>query len=136
MASTNHTSNYNLPQWEATDPFKREDFNDAFSKIDTEIKDAKDAVSQIECCNVMVGTYTGNGSNRQTITLGITPKAVLTMQDGWRLDDSGTCYGGMAITGQNCSTVAITDGGFNAIQSGNYYYGNANGQRYTYIAFY
>ena len=36
MASTNKTPNYNLPQWVGTDhPTFSEDFNDAFSAIDT-----------------------------------------------------------------------------------------------------
>lgn len=43
MSSTNKTTNYSLPQWEGTDhPSFSEDFNPAFSKIDTEIKSVSD----------------------------------------------------------------------------------------------
>lgn len=43
MSSTNKTTNYNLPQWVGTDhPSFSEDFNPAFSKIDTEIKSVDD----------------------------------------------------------------------------------------------
>lgn len=43
MSSTNKTTNYSLPQWVGTDhPSFSEDFNPAFSKIDTEIKSVSD----------------------------------------------------------------------------------------------
>lgn len=43
MSSTNKTTNYSLPQWVGTDhPSFSEDFNPAFSKIDTEIKTVND----------------------------------------------------------------------------------------------
>lgn len=43
MSSTNKTTNYSLPQWVGTDhPSFSEDFNPAFSKIDTEIKSVND----------------------------------------------------------------------------------------------
>lgn len=42
MASTNKTPNYNLPQWVGTDhPTFSEDFNDAFSAIDTAMENNK-----------------------------------------------------------------------------------------------
>ena len=37
MASTNKTTNLQLPQWEAMDKPERVDFNDAMSKIDTTV---------------------------------------------------------------------------------------------------
>ena len=56
MSSTNHTPNYNLPQWEASDPFKREDFNEAFSKIE-------DALTGKGNCEIKTGTFTGTGGH-------------------------------------------------------------------------
>lgn len=43
MSSTNKTTNYNLPQWVGTDhPSFSEDFNPAFSTIDTTMKSIDD----------------------------------------------------------------------------------------------
>ena len=43
MSSTNKTTNYKLPQWVGTDhPSFSEDFNPAFSTIDTTIKSIDD----------------------------------------------------------------------------------------------
>ena len=147
MASTNHTSNYDLPQWEATDPFKREDFNDAFQKIDTEIKGANDAasnavnavntaVSQIECCNVMVGTYTGDSTSSRTISLGVTPKAVVVIDKGLAILHDSKYYGGAAVTGYDSTTVKITTGGFIVRNSGSSFMANSSSNTYLYIALY
>ena len=35
------TTNYNLPQWEATDPLRREDFNQAFAALDSSYGDER-----------------------------------------------------------------------------------------------
>ena len=78
----NQTTNYSLPQWEASDRVTRGDMNDAMSAIDTAL-----AVK----CEIVFGKYTGNGSYPRTIELGFTPKAVLLE----RLDGSmGSGYGG------------------------------------------
>ena len=78
MASTNHTTNYNLPQWERTDPFQMEDFNDAFEKIDTQMKVASDAAA--EGPKIITGTYVGTGtfgnSNQSSLTFDKKPLAV------------------------------------------------------------
>ena len=44
--STNHTTNYNLCQWLATDQVKRTDFNEDNAKIDTALKSLSDQVGQ------------------------------------------------------------------------------------------
>lgn len=47
MSATNSTPNYGLPQWEATDrPATREDFNSAFSTIDSTMKSVSDSATQ------------------------------------------------------------------------------------------
>ena len=51
----NHTTNYNLPQWEATDAVKREDMNAAMSAIDA-------ALSGAGNCSIGYLTYTGTGA--------------------------------------------------------------------------
>ena len=49
MGATNHTSNYNLPQWIGTDkPTFLGDMNDAFLKIDTQMKANADSASSAE----------------------------------------------------------------------------------------
>ena len=46
MASTNKTTNYSLPQWVGSDkPTYLGDFNDAFSKIDTQMKSNNDTAA-------------------------------------------------------------------------------------------
>lgn len=49
MGATNHTSNYNLPQWIGTDkPTFLGDLNDAFLKIDTQMKANADSATTAE----------------------------------------------------------------------------------------
>ena len=71
MASTNHTQNYNLPQWEPTDPFSRAEFNDAFQKIDTAVA---------ANCKIAVGSYTGSGqygsSHKNSLTFNFEPQLI------------------------------------------------------------
>ena len=40
-----HTTNYNLPQWEAADAVKREDVNGAMTAVDAALKSAADAAA-------------------------------------------------------------------------------------------
>ena len=60
------TQNLNLPQWEANDPIRREDFNAAMAKIDSV---------------VTVGSYTGNGKELSAgglhVELGFRPRFVI-----------------------------------------------------------
>ena len=41
----NHTTNYQLSQWESSDRILMEDFNDAFETIDTQMKAQSDAIA-------------------------------------------------------------------------------------------
>ena len=60
MASTNKTTNYQLPQWVGTDhPSFVQDFNPAFQKIDETLKAIDDKA-------------TGGGSGGTTVATGIT----------------------------------------------------------------
>ena len=60
------TTNLNLPQWEANDPIRRGDFNEAMAKIDSV---------------VTVGSYTGNGAELSAgglhVELGFRPRFVV-----------------------------------------------------------
>ena len=51
----NHTTNYNLPQWEATDAVKREDMNGAMSGIDA-------ALAGLGNCQIEYQQYVGTGT--------------------------------------------------------------------------
>ena len=44
--ATNHTANYNLNQWQATDPVLRTDFNEDNTKIDTALKSLSTTTQQ------------------------------------------------------------------------------------------
>ena len=78
MAS-NHTTNYQLCQWEATDKVLRTDFNQDNQKIDAALA----AVPKIAA-----GTYTGNGAAARTISLPFTPQVVfLCDQAGHTAED-------------------------------------------------
>lgn len=65
------TENYSLPQWEAGDPVRRTDFNQAMQNIETGLTAASYAL----------GSYTGNGLDLSDgglhVELGFRPRFVL-----------------------------------------------------------
>ena len=68
--STNHTTNYNLNQWEATDKVLRTDFNEDNAKIDAALKASADvaaaaAAAAALCgnCQIETQSYTGTGTH-------------------------------------------------------------------------
>lgn len=98
---------------------------------------------------LITGQYTGDGNASQTISLGVTPKAVLVVKDGTGFDGGGSdTYGeshnGLAITSypaisHSNNVVSITSGGFIV------YYNttpnwdilsNVNNNTYNYMAIY
>ena len=116
--STNHTTNYDLNQWEGTDKVLRAEFNADNSKIDAALKANADAIaaeaaarasadtalettlagkgnSQIE-----LKTYTGTGTygsgNRNSLTFSSKPTVVLLIGDrtwAWFLYGTSYAYG-------------------------------------------
>ena len=132
----NHTTNYNLPQWEDTDRVTREDINGAMSVIDAALSGT---------AKVAAGRYNGNSTynnqTTQTFTLGFHPKAVLVVQSG-RFFSSHTALftRDYTITYGESKLGKITDDGF---QVGSGYDGsgndastslNSNSLFYTYLA--
>lgn len=97
-----HTSNYNLPQWEASDPIKRADFNGAMSAIDTAVKAASDAAGA--GAKIAYGTYTGTGTygsaNPKTLTFSFQPKLVIVEPDTGDIA-AYPCQFGFFFRGQN-----------------------------------
>ena len=74
-----HTTNYNLNQWEATDRVTRADFNADNAKVDAAI--AAVAAAAAGSAHIACGTYTGDGrygpNNKCTITPGFKPRLLL-----------------------------------------------------------
>lgn len=72
------TTNYQLPQWEANDPLRREDFNGAMESIEEGLSTAAE--------KFVIGSYTGNGvamgSGGLFIELGFKPRFLIITR-GW-----------------------------------------------------
>lgn len=134
----NTTKNYQLNQWEPGDNFLRTDFNADNAKIDAALT---------QKCEVVFGSYTGDGTASRVISLGFTPGAVyLCSQSGMAgcCDDYDTSCGGLAFAEHPVKmkeevVMEIVENGFRVTQGG----GSANGYRkandssrsYHYIAF-
>lgn len=73
--AANYTENLHLPQWDALDPFKRTEFNEAFAAID-------EAVSLK--ANIEFGSYTGTGkygaNNPNTLSFRFLPKIIFIVR--------------------------------------------------------
>ena len=65
-----YTQNYQLPLWDKEDAVLRTDFNENNQKIDA-------ALCRLGNCRTVCGSYTGTGSNSDTITLTFSGKPVL-----------------------------------------------------------
>ena len=77
--------------------------------------------SQINAkCEIIYGSYTGDGTAERTISLGRTPKAlILCKNEGIMFDSTSTIYGGVALpnypvysNGAKHDAAAIVNGGF------------------------
>ena len=73
--ATNYTTNYDLCQWEPTDPVQRVEFNQDNAKVDA----ALNSLAQSRNCMVWTGSYTGNGADTKTLTFPHQPYFVLIM---------------------------------------------------------
>ena len=106
MAS-NHTTNYQLCQWEATDKVLRTDFNEDNQKIDA-------ALATIP--KIAVGTYNGTGESGSdhpnTLTFDFPPKMVIILQD----DPCGLAVGAILLRGQQyCGGVGMNPSSNNGL---------------------
>lgn len=91
--ATNHTSNYQLNQWEPTDQVLHTDFNEDNAKIDAALKSLNTTVQQhttqltqqtaaiAKCgnCQLYYTSYTGNGQYTRTIAFPHKPTFVLLL---------------------------------------------------------
>ena len=124
----NYTTNYNLPQWEDADRVTREAANGAVSAIDAAIAGK---------CSVLVGWYTGDGTDARIIDLGTKPKAVIVRQPGPIFGATAQASDiqylpVMAIEGINCGILGIHANGFGV---GGHELTNKSGNKYIYFAF-
>ena len=131
-----HTTNYNLNQWDADDVVRREDFNADNAKIDAALAGG---------ARVMFGTYTGSGSWIRGIYVGCAPKAVLVLPVDGQFCNSTETRGAFAtvdcpaVSGEN-KILDISGNSFHAYQTRT---GTANPActnkadvPYIYLAFY
>lgn len=135
----NHTTNYNLPQWEDSDRVTRGDMNTAMASIDAALGNG---------AKIAVGNYRGKGTygteSRNSLTFDFTPKLVLLYYDAriMTLDQATPIYWGVTY-----STDFFADNATRRIFmsfSGNTmswyslvsapYQFNASGTRYYYLA--
>ena len=94
-------------------------------------------------CEVYCGTYTGNGAAERTISLGFTPKAVLTMYvNGCTANPAQAYYyGGLALAGYPVSLgstniVSVVENGFQVYHISGYNGdSNTTNWKYYYLAF-
>lgn len=129
------TQNYQLHQWVPEDNFLRTDFNEDFAKIDKAIKEALTAAGSAQSAAntaqsaastaqsaantaqstanskiaLITGSYTGNGAETRTVSLGFQPKAILVeRRDGVR--HGSNTAAGLALDGKPCYANATTGG--------------------------
>ena len=125
--STNKTNNYNLHAWVGTDPFRMDEFNENFSKLDANLGTLATQLSSLAASvpRIAYGTYTGNkswseGYGSQTISVGFQPKAVLVVRSGyiWGDDSAPFSKAALILRGQtiyvynNYVGGAVTSNGF------------------------
>lgn len=101
----NKTPNYQLDQWDPEDNFLRSDSNADNAKIE-------EALNQK--CEVIFGSYTGDGSEAErTIPLGFTPRAVLVnMSRGANANILDNCVSLLAFSDSPAEQVWVVPGGF------------------------
>ena len=130
----NYTQNYGLHQWEPGDSFLRTDFNGDNQKIDSALSGK---------CEVVFGTYTGDGMQSRFVELGFTPQAVYLCGKSGTAGSQFNYNGGLALNGYDLegnaeNILKISEGGFFVYQLVRGSYStetNASGMRYHYLAF-
>lgn len=88
--ATNHTANYQLNQWEATDQVLRTDFNEDNAKVDSALKGLSTSIQQnstqisqlrqqmatLGNCLIYQTSYVGTGSGAVTLTFPHKPAII------------------------------------------------------------
>ncbi len=111
------TANYNLNQWDATDPIDRKDFNSDNAAIDAALGELSTTVAQAMAalgtgghnCRIAWGSYTGtgqsghanNGNTPTGIVTGFKPVALyIRPGTGGAYGDSLDRFGDLYVTGE------------------------------------
>lgn len=144
--STNKTQHYKLHSWAAADHFLRAEINENFTTLDAALKSGLAAQDSARQGLIVTGSYTGDGADSQTITLGFRPRAVLVRAANGAASDNYRTYSALAVTGRNAvnnegtTILALAAGGFQACYSAREGSGflaprvNSKGQVYAYVA--
>ena len=91
--------------------------------------------TQLEAkCEVVFGSYSGNGQASQFISLGFSPKAIIVAQSDGTMINGNRIQGGFVLPGAS-GGVAIEGLGFRALYSDDRYWTNVYNRQYYYIAF-
>ena len=107
----NHTTNYQLSQWESTDRILMSDFNGDNAKIDAALKEHDDELAALTAaadgfgnCRIYFDTYTGTGSGATVLTFpkkprlvyltSVNDRAAITLAQG--VTETFAYYGGSA----------------------------------------
>lgn len=85
-------------------------------------------------CEVVFGSYSGNGQASQFISLGFSPKAIIVAQSDGTMINGNRIQGGFVLPGAS-GGVAIEGLGFRALYSDDRYWTNVSNRQYYYIAF-
>lgn len=142
--STNHTQNYNLCQWEASDKVQRTDFNEDNLKTDAALaaisQVANGAKTQVQSLSniayttsrtpFVVGSYSGTSVDGRIIELGFRPKFVFVFPTTFDFN-MPLCFGS-ALDGQASKNVEIVSNGFRTHANT---YGEGTNGRSTYLYF-
>ena len=134
-----HTTNYNLNQWEDGDVVRREDFNADNAAIDAALKSVSDAAAG--AARFYVGAYTGSGTSSRLYRLGFQPKAVLVIASNGLITSSASYFGGFAmpnypVTCNGGTVLSIESEGFTVYFNNSGPYSNAPNVKYYFIVFY
>ena len=109
----------------------------ADSDLQTDMNTVKTTLTVKTACNF--GTYTGDGTEKRTISLGYHPKAVLVFRDGCYTGYSSAIYGGLAsedvplMYGDSVG-LGVTADGFQLLNSRNCAL-NLSGYKYSFAVF-
>ena len=85
-------------------------------------------------CEVVFGSYSGNGQASQFISLGFSPKAIIVAQSDGTMINGNRIQGGFVLPGAS-GGVVIEGLGFRALYSDDRYWTNVYNRQYYYIAF-
>lgn len=108
----------------------------ADTDLQNDMNTVKTTLTVKTACNF--GTYTGDGTEKRTISLGYHPKAVLVFREGCYTSYGNAMYGGLATDGSPVMygeriALGITDEGFAVLHNSSCAM-NQNTCVYTYLA--